>query len=104
MRKKEKHSLKESLFVFSTEHTDRDGFILQKTSRYAHSKDYILSIAAKSGFQLEYFAQSNLRKDKKNETIIGFLSFISFVVFAQQAQSKLFFYLYFNMVLALCPI
>ena len=65
-----KHSKKESLFVFSTEHTDRDDFVLQNSGRYAHSKDYILSIAKKSGFQLEYFTPSNLRKEV-NKWIIG---------------------------------
>ncbi len=58
-----KHSNKDSLFIFSVEHTDSDGFELRKTCRYAHSKDYVLSVAAETGFELKYFKQSDLRKE-----------------------------------------
>jgi predicted TPR repeat methyltransferase len=66
-----KHSKKNTLFVFSTEHTDCNDYILLNTHRFAHSKDYVLSVATESGFQLEYFTQSNLRKGRKNWIIGG---------------------------------
>ena len=65
-----KHSKKNSLFVFSTEHTDCDKFILRNTARYAHSKDYVLSVATESGFELEFFTTSNLRYEK-TKWIVG---------------------------------
>ena len=66
-----RHSRENSLFIFSTEHTDTGDFILQKTGRYAHSKDYILSVATESGLQLDYFIKSNLRREKTNWIIGG---------------------------------
>lgn len=57
----QKHSGKDSLFVFSTEHTDGDDFVLCRSSRYAHPKNYILSVAGETGFRLEHFSKSNLR-------------------------------------------
>ena len=50
-------------FVFSTEHTDKDGFILEKTGRYSHSKMYIESLCKKFDYKLSYFEKINLRKD-----------------------------------------
>ena len=66
-----KHSVSNSLFIFSTEHIDGEGYILQETGRYAHSKDYILTLAEESGFHLDYFTQSKLRKEKNNWIIGG---------------------------------
>jgi len=65
------HSTNNSLLIFSTEHLESGDFILQQTGRYAHSKDYILSVAAESGFHLEYFAEAKLRKEKNNWIIGG---------------------------------
>ena len=50
-------------FIFSTEHTDKDGFILEKTGRYSHSKMYIESLCKKFDYKLSYFEKINLRKD-----------------------------------------
>ena len=66
-----KHSKKNSLFVFSTEHTDCDKFILRNTARYAHSKDYILSIAKQQGYRLEYFTTCNLRYERDGWIVGG---------------------------------
>jgi len=71
-----KCSEKNSLFIFSTEHAECDGFILRNSGRYAHSKDYVLSVATESGFQLEFFTTSNLRYEKtfryeKTKWIVG---------------------------------
>ena len=59
-----RHSTQNSLLVFSTEHTDDGDFILRNTARYAHSKDYILSIAKQQGFRLEFFTTCNLRYER----------------------------------------
>ena len=65
-----KYANNESLFMFSTEDIAGDGFCLQQTGRFAHSKNYILSIASDYGFQLVHYKQYNLRKNK-GEWIIG---------------------------------
>ena len=64
-------------FVFSTEHTDRDGFFLEQTRRYSHSKKYIESLCNKFGYKLSHFEVVNLRKNK-NKFIIGGLYFLDF--------------------------
>ena len=60
------HSTKNALFVFSTEHENCDEYVLQTTGRYAHSKDYVLSVATETGFHLEYFVQANIRKENES--------------------------------------
>jgi predicted TPR repeat methyltransferase len=64
-------------FVFSTEHTDRDGFFLEQTGRYSHSKKYIESLCVKFGYKLSHFETVNLRKNK-DKFIIGGLYFLDF--------------------------
>ena len=64
-------------FVFSTEHTDRDGFFLEKSGRYSHSKKYIESLCLEFGYKLCHFETINLRKDK-GKFIIGGLYFLDF--------------------------
>ena len=66
-----RHSTQNSLLVFSTEHTDDGDFILRNTARYAHSKDYILSIAKQQGFRLEFFTTCNLRYERDGWIIGG---------------------------------
>ena len=66
-----RHSIRNSLLVFSTEHTNEGDFILQNTARYAHSKDYILSIAKQQGFRLECFTTCNLRYERDGWIIGG---------------------------------
>ena len=66
-----KHSIQESLFLFSTEHTDGEGFILNNSGRYAHSKDYIMSVASQSGFKLKSFTKCNLRYERDDWVIGG---------------------------------
>ena len=65
------HSNQNSVFTFSTEHTDEKDFVLRDSARYAHSKDYVLSVASKSGFECELFTESNLRYEKNNWIIGG---------------------------------
>ena len=66
-----RHSTQNSLLIFSTEHTDDGDFILRNTARYAHSKDYILSIAKQQGFRLEFFTTCNLRYERDGWIIGG---------------------------------
>ena len=64
-------------FVFSTEHTDRDGFFLEKSGRYSHSKKYIESLCNKFDYKLSHFKTTNLRKSNNN-FIIGGLYVLDF--------------------------
>ena len=50
--------------IFSTEHTEKDGFHLQKTGRYSHSKSYIEMLCAEFDYKLSYFSKHNLRKEQ----------------------------------------
>ena len=50
--------------VFSTEHTEKDGYHLLKTGRYSHSKSYIESLCKKFDFNISHFSTNNLRKEK----------------------------------------
>ena len=64
-------------FIFTTEHTDRNGFFLEQTGRYSHSKKYIESLCNKFGYKLSHFETTNLRK-KKDKFIIGGLYLLDF--------------------------
>jgi len=50
--------------TFSTEHTEKDGFHLQETGRYTHSKSYIEGLCAEFKYTISHFSTSNLRKEK----------------------------------------
>jgi predicted TPR repeat methyltransferase len=50
--------------VFSTEHTELEGFQLEKTGRYSHSKNYIEELCAKFKYTISHFSKVNLRKEK----------------------------------------
>ena len=50
--------------VFSTEHTEKDGFFLRQSGRYSHSKSYIQALCKKFKYRLAHFSTCNLRKDK----------------------------------------
>ena len=52
--------------VFSTEHTDMDGFVLEKSGRYSHSKKYIESLCKKFDYKLSHFEKFDLRKETNN--------------------------------------
>ena len=60
------HAAKNAVFVFSTEHENREQYVLRTTGRYAHSKDYVTSVATETGFKLEHFAQANFRKERES--------------------------------------
>lgn len=59
-----KRSLPGAYFAFSTEWIDGTGFILQKSARYAHSREYIKSLCNHFGFQVVLCEAANLRKDQ----------------------------------------
>ena len=49
--------------VFSTEHTELDGYHILETGRYAHSKSYIESLCKKFDYNITHFSTTKLRKD-----------------------------------------
>ena len=57
------HSNKNCVFVFSTEHANEGEYILRNTCRYAHSKDYVLSVASRCGYRIQFFKEDNLRTE-----------------------------------------
>ena len=52
--------------VFSTEDTDREGFFLEKSGRYSHSRSYIQRLCEEFNYQLCHFENQNLRKDRED--------------------------------------
>lgn len=52
--------------VFSTEHTELDGYHLLKTGRYSHSNSYIESLCQKFNYDISHFFTTDLRKEKEN--------------------------------------
>ena len=63
--------------AFSTEDYDGDGFFLEQSGRYSHSKKYIESLCEKFGYKLRHFEIQNLRKEK-NQYISGGLYLLDF--------------------------
>ena len=49
--------------AFSTEDYDGDGFFLEKSGRYSHSKNYIKSLCETFNYRLRYFDTHTLRKE-----------------------------------------
>ncbi len=63
--------------VFSTEDYEGDGFFLEQSGRYSHSKKYIEGLCKKFGFELRHFETQVLRKDK-NQYVSGGLYILEF--------------------------
>ena len=63
--------------AFSTEDSDGDGFFLEQSGRYSHSKKYIEGLCEKFGYKLRHFETQALRKDK-NQYISGGLYLLDF--------------------------
>ena len=63
--------------VFSTEHTEKDGYHLLRTSRYSHSKSYIESLCKKFDYNISHFSTNHLRKEK-GEFLTGGIYVLSF--------------------------
>lgn len=56
--------------VFSTEHNSKDGFFLEPTGRYSHSKEYIESLCKQFDYRMTEFDTCDLRKDN-NKVVLG---------------------------------
>ena len=52
--------------VFSTEHTEIDGYHILKSGRYSHSKSYIESLCKKFDYKISHFSTTKLRKEKSS--------------------------------------
>ena len=63
--------------AFSTEDYDGDGFFLEKSGRYSHSKKYIENLCENFDYNLRHFETQNLRKEK-NQYIRGGLYLLDF--------------------------
>ena len=63
--------------VFSTEHTEKDGYHLLRTARYSHSKSYIESLCKKFDYTISHFSTTELRKDK-GDFLTGGIYVLSF--------------------------
>jgi predicted TPR repeat methyltransferase len=63
--------------AFSTEDYDGDGFFLEQSGRYSHSKKYIENLCKTFGYKLRHFETQNIRKEK-NQYISGGLYLLEF--------------------------
>ncbi|MDC0929499.1 tetratricopeptide repeat protein [Planktomarina temperata] len=63
--------------VFSTEYTELEGFQLEKSGRYSHSKAYIEKLCAKYKYTVSHYSTTKLRKEK-GQFIIGGLYVLDF--------------------------
>ena len=63
--------------VFSTEHNEKQGFHLETSGRYSHSKSYIEGLCDKYGYHLSHFERTKLRKEK-SEFLTGGLYLLDF--------------------------
>ena len=55
---------KSGRLAFTTEHTVKRGFHIEKSGRYSHSKSYIESLCKKFNYSISHFSKTNLRKEK----------------------------------------
>ena len=58
-----KRNKRNGKLIFSTEHTNRKGYFINKKGRYCHSIDYIKSLCKKFDYELLIFRKVPLRKD-----------------------------------------
>ena len=63
--------------AFSTETNEGDGFFLEQSGRYSHSKKYIESLCKTFGYKLRHFETQALRKEK-SQYISGALYLLDF--------------------------
>jgi len=68
---------KSAKLLFSTETYDGEGFFLEKSGRYSHSKGYIESLCREFGYVVRHFETHRIRKDKK-KYIMGGLYVLEF--------------------------
>lgn len=70
-------SLQDAYFIFSTEISHKNDYILRQTGRYAHSRDYIRSVAEAHDFTVEANWQAVLRKEN-GRAVRGEISILRF--------------------------
>ena len=63
--------------IFSTEHSNKKDFFLEKTGRYSHSKKYITKLCKQFDYQISFFKKTKLRK-QSNHFIIGGIYVLDF--------------------------
>ncbi len=64
------------LFCFSTETSEDEAYALNPTGRFTHAPDYIISIAAQTGWSIVSSRSSKLRKER-GQWVYGMLWFLS---------------------------
>ena len=74
---------KPAKLAFSTEHTDKDGFHIEMSGRYSHSKSYIENLCEQFGYKIIHFSTTNLRKEKESH-IVGGIYILDFVIAANE--------------------
>ena len=70
-------NIKPGHLVFSTEHTENDGYHIRKSARYSHSKSYIENLCEKFDYSISHFSTNNLRKEK-GAFLLGGIYVLSF--------------------------
>ena len=68
---------KDGILVFSVEKSEREDFYLTEAGRYAHSKEYIMQLSNKFGYEVIDLINSDLRKEN-NIIIQGYLCILRF--------------------------
>ena len=63
--------------IFSTEHTELNGFHLEQSGRYSHSKSYIEALCSEFEYSMSHFSITNLRKEKE-KFLLGGLYVLNF--------------------------
>ena len=61
---KEKSEM-EGILAFTTEHTEKDDYFLEKSGRFSHSKKYIESLSQELGYQIVHYEILNLRLENE---------------------------------------
>jgi predicted TPR repeat methyltransferase len=52
------------IFVFSTEHGEKNQWQVRQTGRFAHRPDYVVEVAQRSGWQLITSEEADLRREE----------------------------------------
>jgi len=63
---------RDALFAFTTEIHDAEGFILDKSGRYLHSRSYVETVAAAHGFATVHFAPVVARYESERPDVHNF--------------------------------
>lgn len=53
------------MLFFSTEHNEKEGFFLETSGRFSHSKSYVESLCVEFGYTISSFSKTKLRKEKE---------------------------------------